>query len=68
MVRLALDPLFPPVDLQTTGKRVPAWDILPENRFELVFDERIDGPQLADYTSQCKAIHEISKRIFEHFS
>ncbi len=53
--RLGLDPLFPPVELQLTGKRMPLTDILPENKFQLVFDERIDAPQLADYCVLCRS-------------
>ena len=50
--RIALDPLFPLVELQSTGKRVPASDILMENKFHLVFDEKIDGLQLKEYIAK----------------
>ena len=43
--RLAVDPLFPPPDYNNTRKS-SLNEILPENKFELVFDETIDGPEI----------------------
>ena len=42
---------------------MPVWDILPENKFQLVFDEKIDGPLLANFFSQkdSKFIGEIGE-------
>jgi hypothetical protein len=42
-VRLVVDPLFPPPDNFRKNNSIP-WDLCLENKFELVFDERIDGP------------------------
>jgi tubulin monoglycylase TTLL3/8 len=44
--RIAVDPMFPLVELQTSNKRLPSHNILPENRFLLVFDEEVDSKQL----------------------
>jgi len=55
--RIALDPMFPLVELQNSGKRMPSWDILSENKFHLVFDEKIDAKSLSDY---------VTKRQFNH--
>lgn len=46
-MRIVLDPLFPPVDLNH-AMRNSAIDLCPENKFELIFDERVDGPKLAE--------------------
>jgi hypothetical protein len=40
--RLAVDPLFPPPDFNMAKKNI-LHDILPINKFQLVFDEKIDG-------------------------
>jgi tubulin monoglycylase TTLL3/8 len=47
--QLAVDPLFPPPPghTQSTKKSV-SYELCPENKFELVFDERVDGPGLAE--------------------
>ena len=65
-VRLALDPIFPLVELQSIGKRPPAYDILSENKFQLVFDERIDAKELADYITKRQFSHAISKCGMSH--
>jgi tubulin polyglutamylase TTLL1 len=44
--RLGIDPLFPPQDGFSLKKGATGIDVCPENRFDLVFDERIDGPGL----------------------
>jgi len=46
-LRLVVDPLFPPPDNFSQRKQVVN-ELCPENKFELVFDERIDGPHLAE--------------------
>lgn len=43
--RLAVDPLFPPPDFNMAKKNTLN-EILPINKFELVFDENIDGQGL----------------------
>lgn len=45
-MRIVLDPLFPPVDM-VHAMRNSAMDVCPENKFELIFDERVDGQKLA---------------------
>jgi len=40
--RVAVDPLFPPPDLNFAKKNMTQ-EILPINKLELVFDERIQG-------------------------
>jgi len=44
--RVAIDPLFPPNDGFSMKKGAIGVEICPENRFDLIFDERIDGPDL----------------------
>ena len=45
--RICLDPLFPPKpDSKKNVNTLP--ELLPVNKFELVFDERIDGSQLRE--------------------
>ena len=48
--RIALDPLFPPRSEATAAKKnantLP--EMLPINKFELVFDERLEGTQLRE--------------------
>lgn len=41
---IALDPLFPPPE--GAYKKQAALDLIHENRFELVFDDRVDGAEL----------------------
>ena len=44
--RLAVDPLFPPPQ-HFSLKKGFVKDLCPENRYELIFDEHIDGPEIA---------------------
>jgi len=46
--------MFPLVELQTSNKKLSSYDILPENRFLLVFDEEIDSKELIEYTAKQK--------------
>lgn len=46
-LRLTIDPLFPPPE-NFSQKKCIVNDICPENKFELVFDEKIDGPYLTE--------------------
>lgn len=48
-VRIACDPLFPPPGEGFASKKsAEGIDLCPENRFDLIFDERIDGPDLLE--------------------
>ncbi len=45
--RICLDPLFPPKpDSKKNVNTLP--ELLPVNKFELVFDERLEGPSLRE--------------------
>ena len=44
--RIAVDPLFPPYEGFSMKKGSIGVEICPENRFDLVFDERVDGEAL----------------------
>ena len=46
-LRLVVDPLFPPPEHFSQRKHVIN-ELCPENKFELVFDERTDGPELQE--------------------
>ena len=43
-LRVAIDPLFQPNDFSSSCKRTA--ELLTETKYELVFDERVDGPEL----------------------
>lgn len=42
--RIALDPLFPPKAERKNANTLP--ELLPVNRWELVFDERVEGEEI----------------------
>ena len=44
--KIAIDPLFPP-PTHFSLKKGFVKDICTENRYELIFDEHIDGPEIA---------------------
>ena len=44
--RIAIEPLFPPTEGYSLKKGSIGVETCPENRFDLIFDERIDGPDL----------------------
>ncbi len=44
--RIALDPLFPPRIERKNANTLP--ELLPLNKWELVFDERIEGPEIRE--------------------
>jgi len=44
-MRIVADPLFPPPEGYSQKKQVVN-DVCPENKFDLIFDEKIDGPEL----------------------
>jgi tubulin monoglycylase TTLL3/8 len=46
-LRIVVDPLFPPPENWSQKKQVIN-EICPENKFELIFDSKIDGPVLTD--------------------
>eukprot|EP00352_Strombidinopsis_acuminata_P008780 CAMPEP_0176360714 /NCGR_PEP_ID=MMETSP0126-20121128/17263_1 /TAXON_ID=141414 ORGANISM="Strombidinopsis acuminatum, Strain SPMC142" /NCGR_SAMPLE_ID=MMETSP0126 /ASSEMBLY_ACC=CAM_ASM_000229 /LENGTH=79 /DNA_ID=CAMNT_0017716025 /DNA_START=2316 /DNA_END=2555 /DNA_ORIENTATION=+ len=46
-LRLTVDPLFPPPEGFSQKKSVLS-EICPENRFSLIFDEKVDGPPLEE--------------------
>ena len=46
-LRLSVDPLFPPPEHFSQRKTVVN-ELCPENKFELIFDEKIDGSELAE--------------------
>jgi hypothetical protein len=57
-----LDPLFPvPEGLNPAAKKIPPCNTLPENKYSLVFDERIDGAQLKPYGNRYEVPVEIEK-------
>lgn len=58
--RIAIDPLFPPPE-NFTWKKSMIVDVCQENKFELVFDERVDGPQLSEILKEKEKI--ISKHL-----
>lgn len=46
-IRLAVDPIFPPPEHFSQRKQVVN-ELCPENKFELIFDEKVDGPELIE--------------------
>ena len=46
-LRLVVDPLYPPPE-NWSQKKCVVNDICPDNKFELVFDEKVDGPYLRE--------------------
>jgi len=46
-LRLSVDPIFPPPENFSQRKHVVN-ELCPENKYDLVFDERIDGPELQE--------------------
>lgn len=60
-LRLAVDPIFPPPEHFSQRKQVVN-ELCPENKFELIFDERIDGPELTEiYREKDNVIIEIDE-------
>jgi hypothetical protein len=54
--RIALDPLFPPkADSKKNVNTLP--ELLPVNKFELVFDERIEGAHLREVLKNQEAFN-----------
>ena len=46
-LKLAVDPIFPPPE-NFSSKKAFVGDPCPENKFELVFDDKIDGPVIEE--------------------
>ena len=63
-LRLVVDPLFPPPE-NFSQKKCIVNDICPDNKFELVFDEKIDGPYLNDLM---KEKNNIISKFYYRFS
>jgi hypothetical protein len=59
--RVVCDPLMPPPDFSVAKKNM-MHDILPVNKLELVFDERLSGPSLRNLF---KDEHKMNLRIDE---
>ena len=60
-LRLAVDPLFPPPENFSQRKHVVN-ELCPENKYDLVFDERIDGPELCElYREKENVIVELNE-------
>ena len=58
-IRLAVDPVFPPPENFSQRKNV-VHELCPENKFQLIFDERIDGPELNEiFREKANVIIEI---------
>ena len=45
--KIALDPIFPPPDL-TTHRKLAVNELPQEIKYSLIFDEKVDGPELKD--------------------
>ena len=45
-LRIVVDPLFPPPEGFSQNKQ-HSRELCPENKYDIIFDEIIDGPQLA---------------------
>ncbi len=55
--RLSIDPLFPAPEGLPSGRKLPSCETLPENKFYLVFDEKVDEHLLAAYVGQSKKLN-----------
>ena len=64
-LRIVVDPLFPPAE-NWSQKKCVVNDVCPDNKFELIFDEKIDGPYLTELMKEKNNIIskiEISLRL-----
>ena len=71
--RIALDPLFPPrLDITAARKNANTLpEMLPINKFELVFDERIEGEMLREVLKNqeefnCKSLFQMKSKYSEN--
>ena len=62
-IKIAVDPIFSPPEYSSSGRKNLFSDLLSENHFILVFDEKIDKPQLINYNSRCQSIEIIGPFI-----
>jgi chaperonin cofactor prefoldin len=62
-----VDPLFPPPENISANKKAffTSENPLAENRFELIFDEIMDGPALEELFRDCEKVEEELGRIDE---
>ena len=64
-MRIVLDPLFPTQEQNFVLKNTQI-DICPENKFELIFDESIDGPKLAElYKEKEEGTNSMKDKLLE---
>lgn len=54
LFKLAVDPIFPPPSFPKTKKHLVPENIFESNKFELIFDELVDGPKLECLPSKGK--------------
>ena len=54
-LRLAVDPIFPPPENFSQRKQVVN-ELCPENKYDLVFNEKIDGPELRELFQENKNV------------
>ncbi len=54
--RLSVDPLFPPPDFNMAKKNT-LHEILPVNKFQLVFDEAVEGLALREILKNAEEMH-----------
>jgi hypothetical protein len=59
--RIGIDPLFPPPE-NFAWKKAMMGELCIENKFELIFDERVDGPSLSEALKEKEKV--ISKNIW----
>ena len=67
---ITVDPIFPGPSGFTNRKATSGIDICPINKFELIFDERIDGPDLLEKMEKIdpKELIEIENSILNEES
>jgi hypothetical protein len=63
--RIAIDPLFMPTKGFTAKKGSVGADACPENKFELIFDEIVDGPKLMRIYEQAGMIAHEDENAFQ---
>jgi tubulin polyglutamylase TTLL1/tubulin monoglycylase TTLL3/8 len=62
-LRIVVDPMFPPPENFSQKKHI-MHDLCPDNKYELIFDERVDGPVLEEIWKEKANV--IGKKI--HFN
>lgn len=69
-LRIVVDPLFPPAE-NWSQKKCVVNDVCPDNKFELIFDEKIDGPYLTELMKEKNNIIskiKISLRLYSSWN